>query len=82
MPHFRSKLAVMQRARAQCDGLVLKIPFFSMRGTTDDQELIETILQEMQMPGPWYLMILDSRTSGVRKKFKQLEGAESYQRSV
>ncbi|HEV8400436.1 MAG TPA: hypothetical protein VGQ18_11450, partial [Gemmatimonadales bacterium] len=61
-------------------GVKMKLPWYRYRSQAKEQALVDRLVQEVPVPGQWFVIALNEHTTKVRKRMRKVPGAQLVRR--
>jgi Zn-dependent protease with chaperone function len=61
-------------------GVKMKLPWYRYRSQTKEQALVDRLVQEVPVPGQWFVVALNDHTAKIRRKMRKVPGAQLVRR--
>jgi len=58
----------------------MKLPWYRYRSQTKEQALVDRLVQEVPVPGQWFVVALNDHTAKIRRKMRKVPGAQLVRR--
>jgi hypothetical protein len=61
-------------------GVKMKLPWYRYRSQTKERALVDRLVQEVPVPGQWFVVALNDHTVKIRRKMRKVPGAQLVRR--